>query len=96
MATEVLASALAGADHLIGRLESVQGAGLYTGLAGVAFVLAETYSASGEGRFADAASSAADALERTARPVGSGVAWPVPGQDGPLESNDVVSGTAGY
>jgi lantibiotic modifying enzyme len=92
---EVLSSARSGADHLVARLDEVEGAGLYVGLAGVAFVLAETYRASGDGRYADATAKAADLLTQRAHRVGTGVAWPIPGPDGSLEPTDVVSGTAG-
>ncbi len=44
---QYLGAATEGAAHLAATLATVQGAGLYTGLAGIAFVLAETWRATG-------------------------------------------------
>lgn len=52
----------------------------YTGLSGVAFVLAEVWKATGETKYRDAALSATQSLADAAKPSGNGVAWsPSPG-----------------
>jgi len=93
---EYLDAACAACDHFGATLETVKGAGLYTGLAGVAFVLAATHQASGRSVYADHAERATRLLVDRAATAGYGVAWPFPAGDGrTLESNDIVSGTAG-
>ena len=62
-------------------------AGLYTGLAGVGFVLNETYHASGDGNYRAAAKLIADLMIDRAADVGAGVQW--------VDSTDIVSGLAG-
>lgn len=64
-----------------------EGAGLYTGLAGIAYVLERTGRAANKGEFLEAARSAINLLKHLARPTQSGVEW--------SESNDIISGTAG-
>ena len=90
-----LDAAVRGAAHLAARLDDVQDAGLYTGLAGIAFVLAETARATGRESDRITAAGATSRLIDKARRVGAGVAWPRgSGSDG-IESNDIISGTAG-
>ena len=94
----VLSDAMAGADHLaddVGR-ERNSSAGLYTGLAGLAFVMEETYRASGRDQYRRHAARCLSLIKRNARPAGAGRAWPVGNGDGASrEVNDIVSGTAG-
>ncbi len=86
----LLDEAIAGADYLAASLpadDSVADAGLYTGLAGVAFTLALTYRATRQTSLAAAAERALAALQRAAKPEGHGVIF--------NESTDVISGSAG-
>lgn len=83
--------AMAGADELAATLPAsaahVESAGLYTGLAGTAFTLAETARVSGAERYRAAASRALELVHGAARPAGSGVEW--------SDVTDIVSGGAG-
>ena len=94
-----LDAAVAAAAHLAATLDEVPGAGLYTGLAGIAFVLAETWRTTGRDAHRADAVRATRRLLENASPVGDGIAWPVPWplprSDDTRESNDIVSGTAG-
>ena len=94
-----LDAADAAAAHLAATLDEVPDAGLYTGLAGIAFVLAETWRATQRDEHRDAAARATRLLLENSSPVGDGIAWPVPWplprSDDTRESNDIVSGTAG-
>ena len=82
-----LATARAGADWLITQIDREPQAGLYTGLAGLGFTLTETWKATRDARYRDAANRVVDRLKTMARPVGDGVEWsPV---------TDIISGTAG-
>ena len=96
-----LREAMAGADYLIARLpanaagapdasrprQSVPAAGLYTGLAGTAYVLERTASLSGAAKYREAMARCLDLVQRLAQPVGDGVQW--------NPSTDIVSGSAG-
>jgi lantibiotic modifying enzyme len=84
-----LAEACAGADDLLGAVnrDDIAASGLYDGLAGVAFVLAETYRASLEPKYWRGVERSRDLLARRARQAGHGVEW--------NESTDVISGGAG-
>jgi rhamnogalacturonyl hydrolase YesR len=66
---------------------TMQNAGLYTGLAGIGFVLHETYRATGDTRYRDGARRAVALIHEQARETGSGVDW--------IESTDIISGSAG-
>ncbi|WP_419949524.1 lanthionine synthetase LanC family protein [Candidatus Palauibacter sp.] len=90
-----LEAAIEGARHLAAELPAVEGAGLYTGLAGIAFGLTETHRATGEDRHRADAERAARLLVERAQSVGAGVAWPQGSGEDAIESNDIVSGTAG-
>ena len=94
-----LDAAVAAAAHLAATLDEVADAGLYTGLAGIAFVLAETWRATGLDAHRSDATRATRQLLENAGAVGDGLAWPVPWplpqSDDSRESNDIVSGTAG-
>ena len=96
-----LGEARAGADYLIARLPDiaaipadssrvraqVPAAGLYTGIAGTAYVLERTAALSGETKYRAGMQRCLDLLQRLARPVGAGVQWNT--------STDIVSGSAG-
>jgi lantibiotic modifying enzyme len=83
--------ATAGADDLAATLPAsaaaVNSAGLYSGLAGIAFTLAETARIAGTERHRAAAGRAIQLLHDSARDVGAGVAW--------NDVTDIVSGSAG-
>jgi lantibiotic modifying enzyme len=64
-----------------------EGAGLYTGLAGIVYTLERTAAGTGEATWREAALSSLALLKRLARPTSTGVAWSA--------SNDIISGTAG-
>lgn len=66
---------------------AVDGAGLYAGLAGIAFVLERTGRAANKPEFLEASRSAVNLIKHLARPTQAGVEW--------SESNDIISGTAG-
>jgi lantibiotic modifying enzyme len=85
-----LAEAAAGAEYLAASLASEEGvadAGLYTGLAGVAYTLALTFRETRRASLGDAAGRALARLRGAARPDGRGVIW--------NESTDIISGSAG-
>ena len=92
---QYLDAAVRGAAHLAAGLDDVPGAGLYTGLAGIAFVLAETWRATGRESDRITAAGATSRLIDGARRVGGGVAWPRGSGSDAIESNDIISGTAG-
>ena len=88
-----LDEARAGASELAVQLPAIDAtgdAGLYTGLAGAAFVLEETHRASGEGKFRDAATRAVGMIQAHAQKRGPGVGW-----TGESATNDIISGSAG-
>ena len=64
-----------------------ENAGLYTGLAGIAYVLARAASLTGVAAYREKSRECVAMLVSAARPVGAGVAW--------SESNDIISGSAG-
>lgn len=83
--------ASAGADQLAASLPDTasgdDGAGLYSGLAGVAYTLAETDRARGESKYAPAVRKALGAIVASAQDVGAGVEW--------NDSTDIISGSSG-
>lgn len=85
--------AMAGADYLIAHMPATsaslgdEGAGLYTGLAGLVYVLALTAERSRERRFASAAARGLSVLDDALTPAGDGAAWNA--------SNDIIAGTSG-
>ena len=82
-----LATARAGADWLITQIDSESQAGLYTGLAGLGFTLTETWKATQDARYRDAANRVVDRVKQLAKADGDAVEWsPV---------SDIISGTAG-
>jgi lantibiotic modifying enzyme len=80
-----LGDAKRGADFLVATWqdspakELLPGTGLsfYTGRAGVAFVLAETWKSTGETKYRDAALEETQSIASQARPSGNGIAWSV-------------------
>ena len=83
--------ASAGADQLAASLpDSANGddaAGLYSGLAGIAYTLAEADRARGDTRYAAAVRKSLGAIIAAAREAGAGVEW--------NDSTDIISGSAG-
>jgi len=93
-----LMEALEGADDLATRLQSDGdvSAGLYSGLAGLAFVMEEAHRASGRPVYSDHVERCLQILRESMVSLGSGGAWTVTMGDGQLrEVNDIISGTAG-
>lgn len=84
-----LDEACAGADDLLAAVDrdEIAASGLYDGLAGVMFVLAETYRASLEPKYWRAVERCRDLFGRRARRPGRGVEW--------NDSTDVIGGGAG-
>jgi lantibiotic modifying enzyme len=84
-----LAEACGGSDDLLAGIErdEIPGSGLYDGVAGVSFLLAETYRASLAPKYWRGVEKCRDLLERRARRVDGGVEW--------NDSSDVISGGAG-
>jgi lantibiotic modifying enzyme len=88
-----LQPALAGADYLVSALPNGAealgdgGAGLYTGVAGVAYVLELARRATGEGRLGAGRDRAVALLRSALAPAGKGAAW--------NPSTDIISGSAG-
>lgn len=64
-----------------------QGTGLYVGLAGLAYVLYETYRSTNDAKYRDAAVRALEHVKRLAKPVDDGVEWGA--------TVDIISGNAG-
>ena len=84
-----LDEACAGADHLIGAYPADEriGAGLYTGLAGLAYTFDRVHRASRRSAYREAAQDCLRRVHARAQSTGDGAEWsPV---------NDIVSGTAG-
>lgn len=92
---QYLDAAVEGAAHLAATLSDVPGAGLYTGLAGIVFVLTETWRATDLDTHRSHAGLATQLLVDRARRVGAGIAWPQGSGADAVESNDIISGTAG-
>jgi lantibiotic modifying enzyme len=86
-----LEEAVRGASELAagipGDPSALRDAGLYTGEAGVGFLMEQTWRASRDARFRDAARRSATLIKESAKPAGQGVQW--------SESNDIISGSAG-
>jgi lantibiotic modifying enzyme len=85
-----LADARSGADHLAATLPSAvsgEQAGLYTGVAGIGFSLHETFKATREPRYRQAALRSVELLQSGARKAGGGGEWG--------ETTDIISGGAG-
>ncbi len=86
----MLEQALSGADHLAAALPETAGdadAGLYTGLAGIAYTLETAHRTGQLGRHRAAAERAIALVGGGAKTTGRGVEW--------SESTDMISGSAG-
>jgi FtsH-binding integral membrane protein len=81
---EWLRLARGGADHLVTAIETEKDSGLYEGVAGIGFALVETWRATRDARYRDAALRVVERLKRTVEPTGT---W--------NETTDVISGSAG-
>ena len=83
--------AKAGADHLAATVPDSAGkpgeAGLYTGVAGVAYVLGQAAVVGGEARHRAAADKALGVVRAAAHDAGAGVEW--------SDTSDIISGNAG-
>ncbi len=75
---------------LLPTIDKTRDCGLYTGLAGAAFVLEETHRASGQGRYRDASRQAVMMIHAHAQKAGAGVAWA-----GESATSDIISGNSG-
>lgn len=84
-----LASATAGADYLLSALAGEQtiATGLYTGLAGIAWVLAMVHRATGREKYETGARLALARLKAAAHHSERGMVWE--------DSTDIISGSAG-
>ena len=69
---EDLNDARAGADHLLATLDDKPQSGLYTGIAGVGFVLGEVYKATGDEKYRAGMQKSVEILQRTAITKGCG------------------------
>jgi len=84
---DALADARAGADHLLAMLPEVTAPGLYTGIAGIGFVLGEAWKATGDDRYRAGVRIAVDRLRTLAVEQSRGVQW--------SDVTDIVGGGAG-
>jgi lantibiotic modifying enzyme len=82
-----LGTARSGADALIASLDAETDPGLYTGLAGIGFVLSAVASQTGDTRYRDGATRVVALLHSRAIARGAGVEW--------NDTTDVISGSAG-
>lgn len=76
-----------GADGLITALANEKESGLYEGIAGIGFVLTETFKATGEAKYRQAALLCARLLGERTRKVGKGIEW--------NDTTDIIAGGAG-
>jgi lantibiotic modifying enzyme len=87
---DYLAEAKAGADALRSRLSEIletEGPGLYTGLAGIGFVLDRLYAVSGDETYRSAVLEVVELLRGAAYEKGGGVEW--------NDTTDIIEGSAG-
>jgi lantibiotic modifying enzyme len=82
-----LEEARRGADDLIARLAGEKGTGLYEGVAGVGFVLGETWRATKDDKYLRAAKQAVQILSARASVSGRGIQWSA--------TTDIIAGGAG-
>jgi lantibiotic modifying enzyme len=82
-----LKKATAGADFLIAGLPEEKTMGLYEGLAGIGFVLRETYKTSTDRKYQEAFLECLKRIRKEARRIGKGCDW-----NGPT---DIIRGSAG-
>src|SRR4030095_5901134 len=79
--------ARAGADRLLAILPSEKESGLYVGIAGIGFVLNETFKATGDSKYRDGAIRCAKLLGERAKKTGKGIEW--------NDTTDIIAGGAG-
>ena len=84
---EYLDEARRGADDLVAKLAGEKGAGLYEGVAGLGFVLGETWRATHDEKYRTAAKAVVRIVTERAAPAGRGVEW--------SKVTDIISGGAG-
>jgi lantibiotic modifying enzyme len=84
---EYLRDARAGADYLLGQIESAPAAGLYTGVSGIGYTLGEVYRATKDEKYATGVKRVIARLGESAKAVRSGVEW--------SDVTDIIGGTAG-
>ena len=82
-----LATATAGADELLASLDRQADAGLYTGLAGIGFVLSEVGRHTATAKYRDGARRVVALLQQRAVERGAGIQW--------NDTTDIISGLAG-
>ena len=82
-----LKEAMSGADYLIESLPEEKGTGLYEGLAGIGFVLHETFKASGQEKYREGARQCVRLIKDRASKIGKGVEWNT--------VTDIISGGSG-
>jgi len=88
LAARLMARARGGADDLLAHVSGTGiGTGFYEGVAGIAFVLQETYKVTRDDRYRRGFVAGLEALARRAHAVGRGVEW--------SSTTDIISGTAG-
>jgi len=81
------AALLSGADALVAALDTEKDTGLYTGIAGIGFALAEASKATRSRKLKDAALRGAQLLRERAKKTGAGITW--------NDTTDIISGSAG-
>ena len=84
---DFLKDACAGSDYLLSTLAEEKGAGLYEGLSGIGFALAETYKASQVTKYKDGFLSCLEKIKASASQAGQGIEWGT--------VTDIISGDAG-
>jgi lantibiotic modifying enzyme len=85
-----LDEARAGADYLLATLPdtlSQEQSGLYTGVAGIGFVLAEAYKITHDEKYRNGALRCVELLHKHAKQAGTGIEW--------NNVTDIISGSAG-
>jgi len=82
-----LRDARSGADHLLATFADEKESGLYVGLAGIGFVLTETFKVTGDSRYRQGAARCARMLVERAKKAGKGIEW--------NETTDIIGGGAG-
>src|SRR6266571_4629328 len=82
-----LKDARAGADSLLAVLAGEKEPGLYEGIAGIGFVLTETFKATGESKYRQAALQCTRLLGERAKTAGKGIEW--------TDTTDIIAGGAG-
>ena len=76
-----------GADHLLATIDEEKDAGLYTGLAGIAYTLIETANLTRDAKYRAGAKRAADRIRTLAKTTDAGVEW--------NDTTDIIGGSAG-